>query len=152
MCVHYWWCTEHAQLIMGTWPIYKKHFLQLILTKKTFHLIKYLLATFIFVLSFQSVLVYYGSSIGRAEILSRNWKLNPWLLIFSQRCTSHNHKRNSPKFWDTIKPFMTNKSKCCNENISIKTGKIINNPNDVCDIFNGYWTNVAREIGNEKKI
>ena len=33
---------------MGTWPIYKKHFLQLILTKKNFHLIKYLLATFIF--------------------------------------------------------------------------------------------------------
>ena len=57
MCVPYWWCTKHAQLIMGTWPIYKKHFLQLILTKKTFHLIKYLLATFIFVLSFQSVLV-----------------------------------------------------------------------------------------------
>ena len=48
---------KHAQLIMGTWPIYKKHFLQLILTKKNFHLIKYLLATFIFVLSFQSVLV-----------------------------------------------------------------------------------------------
>ena len=56
-CVPYWWCTKHAQLIMGTWPIYKKHFLQLILTKKNFHLIKYLLATFIFVLSFQSVLV-----------------------------------------------------------------------------------------------
>ena len=48
MCVPYWWCTKQAQLIMGTWPIYKKHFLQLILTKKTFHLIKYLLATFIF--------------------------------------------------------------------------------------------------------
>ena len=57
MCVPYWWCTKHAQLIMGTWPIYKKHFLQLIFTKKNFHLIKYLLATFIFVLSFQSVLV-----------------------------------------------------------------------------------------------
>ena len=60
MCVPYWWCTKHAQLIMGTWPIYKKHFLQLILTKKNFHLIKYLLATFIFVLSFQSVLVGIG--------------------------------------------------------------------------------------------
>ena len=35
---------------MGTWPIYKKHFLQLILTKKNFHLIKYLLATFFFFL------------------------------------------------------------------------------------------------------
>ena len=58
MWVPYWWCTKHAQLIMGTWPIYKKHFLQLILTKKI-HLIKYLLATFIFFLSFQSVLVWY---------------------------------------------------------------------------------------------
>ena len=48
MCVHYWWCTKHAQLIMGTWPIYKKHFLQLILTNKNFHLIKYLITTFIF--------------------------------------------------------------------------------------------------------
>ena len=45
---------------MGTWPIYKKHFLQLILTKKNFPLIKYLLATFIFFLSFQSVLVWFG--------------------------------------------------------------------------------------------
>ena len=33
---------------MGTWPIYKKHFPQLILTEKPFHLIKHLLATFIF--------------------------------------------------------------------------------------------------------
>ena len=24
MCSRYWWCTKHAQLIMGTWPIYKK--------------------------------------------------------------------------------------------------------------------------------
>ena len=30
MCFPYWWCTKHAQLIMGTWPIYEKHFLQLI--------------------------------------------------------------------------------------------------------------------------
>ena len=56
MCFPWKWFTKHAQLIMGTWPIYKN--LQLILTKKPFHLIKYLLATFIFFLSFQSVLVY----------------------------------------------------------------------------------------------
>ena len=46
---------------MGTWPIYKKT--QTFPTtdlnkKKDFHLIKYLLTTFIFFLSFQSVLVY----------------------------------------------------------------------------------------------
>ena len=26
MCSRYWWCTKHAQLIMGTWPIYKKKY------------------------------------------------------------------------------------------------------------------------------
>ena len=45
---------------MGTWPIYKKTLPTTDLTKKPFHLIKYLLATFIFFLSFQSVLVYVG--------------------------------------------------------------------------------------------
>ena len=44
---------------------------------------------------------------------------------------------------------MTNKSKSCNENITLKhNGKIVNN--DVCDIFNGYFTNVALEIGSEE--
>ena len=43
---------------MGTWPIYKKTLPTTDLNKKkNFHLIKYLIATFIFFLSFQSVLV-----------------------------------------------------------------------------------------------
>ena len=46
---------------------------------------------------------------------------------------------------------MTNKSKSCIENITLKhNGKIINNPNDVCDIFNGYFTSVAHKTGNEE--
>ena len=50
----------------------------------------------------------------------------------SQRCSAHNLKRNPSKFWDTVKPIMTNKSKSCNENITLKhNGKIIDNPNDV---------------------
>ena len=57
MCVPYWWCTKHAQLIMGTWPIYKKHFLQLILTKKKLSFDKISPRDFYFFLSFQSVLV-----------------------------------------------------------------------------------------------
>ena len=45
---------------------------------------------------------------------------------------------------------MINKSKSCNENITLNhNGKIMNNPDDVCDIFNGYFTNVALEIGSE---
>ena len=68
MCVPYWWCTKHAQLIMGTWPIYKKTLPTTDLNKKkTFHLIKYLLATFIFFLSFQSVLVNVITQCDRGE-------------------------------------------------------------------------------------
>ena len=45
-----------------------------------------------------------------------------------------------------IKPYMTNK-----KNITLKhDGKIMNNPNDFCDIFNGYFTNAAHEIGREE--
>ena len=70
---------------------------------------------------------------------------------FSQRCSAQHLKRNPAKFWDTIKPFMTNKSKSCNENITLKhNGKIMNNPDDVCDIFNSYFTNVALEIECEE--
>ena len=35
MCVPYWWCTKHAQLIMGTWSIYKKTLPTTDLNKKT---------------------------------------------------------------------------------------------------------------------
>ena len=70
---------------------------------------------------------------------------------FSQRCSSHNHKRDPSKSWDAIKPFMTNKSKGCNENITLNhNGELISNSNYVCDIFIGDFTNVAREIGSEE--
>ena len=72
---------------------------------------------------------------------------------FSQRCSAQHLKKNPSKFWDTIKPFMTNKSISCNENITLKhNGKIVNNPDDVCDIFNGYFTIVALEIGSEENL
>ena len=34
MCFPYWWCTKHAQLIMGTWPIYKQTLLTADMNKK----------------------------------------------------------------------------------------------------------------------
>ena len=48
MSFPYWWCTKHAQLIMGTWLIYKKNTSYNWSKQKNFHLIKYLLTTFIF--------------------------------------------------------------------------------------------------------
>ena len=70
---------------------------------------------------------------------------------FSQICRAQHLKKNPSKFWDTIKPFMTNKSKSSNVNITLKhNGKIVYNPDDVWDVFNGYFTNVALEIGSEE--
>ena len=44
---------------------------------------------------------------------------------FSHRCSAQHLKKNPSKFWDTIQPFMTNKSKSCNENITlVKLGTI----------------------------
>ena len=59
MCFPYWWCTKHAHLIMGILPIHKKTLPTNDLNKNTFYLIKYVLTTFIFFLSFWSVLVWY---------------------------------------------------------------------------------------------
>ena len=98
---------------------------------------------------------------GRTQLLSEQYRKSRNLVTklkaksmadhFSQRCSAQHLKKNPSKFWDTIKPFMTNKSKSCNENTSLKhNGKIVNNPDDVCDIFNGYFTNVAHEIGSEE--
>ena len=60
MCFPYWWCTKHVQLIMGTWPIYKKRKKTLLTTdlnksKRSFDKISP--HDFYFFLSFQSVLV-----------------------------------------------------------------------------------------------
>ena len=55
------------------------------LNKKNFHLIKYLLATFVFVLSFQSVLVYFvlRDSIHKvSKYITQIWKFVSWLRLF----------------------------------------------------------------------
>ena len=53
------------------------------------------------------------NTLNAVEILSPNWKLNPWR-ITSHRSIALHFKKNPSKFGDTIKPFMTNKSKICN--------------------------------------
>ena len=77
MCVPYWWCTKHAQLIMGTWPIYKKHFLQLILTKKpSFDKISdrdFYFFSFLFNLYLLSIIIMYGGWFKTGTSWSRYW-------------------------------------------------------------------------------
>jgi hypothetical protein len=64
---------------------------------------------------------------------------------FQNKCEGTENKNN---FWQTIKPFISNKSHSDNHIIILKEGdNIISNPNEVCQIFNDYYANVAMAIG-----
>ena len=73
-----------------------------------------------------------------------------YALLFQTRCNKHNLTKNPSEFWNTIKPFMTDKykSKGFAIIIQIKEG-VINYPNQVGDAFNEYYSNVALTIGYE---
>jgi hypothetical protein len=52
------------------------------------------------------------------------------------------------KFWKTVKPFLTNKGGISTEEIILnENNKIINNLEEVVEIFNKYYVNVASNIG-----
>ena len=60
---------------------------------------------------------------------------------------------SSTNFWDTVKPFLTDKIKNSNNFISLRLGdKIINDPVTVCDEFNEFSANVALNIGRNDSI
>ena len=67
---------------------------------------------------------------------------------FSQRCI-----KKDKTFWKTISPFMTNKHNKSGDNIILKEGDntIVDN-NEVCEIFNDYFANIASSIGFEDAI
>lgn len=72
------------------------------------------------------------------------------LNYFRERCDGG---PKSQSFWKTIKPFMTDKSTShTNQIILQEDGKIINNPNEICEIFNTYFTSVANNIGFDDSI
>ena len=68
-------------------------------------------------------------------------------------CKSGKTVGNSKMFWDTIKPFMTDKVKSSNESIDIKIcNSIVNEHAVVANAFNEYFGQVASTIGNDKPI
>ena len=72
---------------------------------------------------------------------------------FNDKCNSVKATGNSKMFWDTIKPFMTEKVRSVNENISLKVGdSIINENSAVANAFNEYFGQVASTIGNDEPI
>jgi hypothetical protein len=72
----------------------------------------------------------------------RHKSLKGYLL---KRCEGGNQ---SHTFWETIKPFMSDKCIEHGSYILLKEGdSIINDQNQVCEIFNSYFSNVATDIG-----
>ena len=72
---------------------------------------------------------------------------------FSEKCNPETFQRNPSKYWQTIKPFMTDKSKTVDQNISLfHENKVVNDPAKVCNIFNDYFIEAASHIGKEDPI
>ena len=54
----------------------------------------------------------------------------------------------SKDFWPTVKPFLTNKgTQVHNDTILFEDNKLINDHQEVCGIFNHFFVNVAKNIG-----
>ena len=78
-------------------------------------------------------------------------KVSSMRKYFDDKCYSEKAVGNSKMFWDTIKPFMTDKVKSSNESIRIKIGNsIVNEHAVVAKAFNEYFGQVASTIGNDK--
>ncbi len=55
--------------------------------------------------------------------------------------------KNGKTFWDTVKPYFTNKSCHTNHNISLlEKNQVVSDPSCVSDIFNSYFVSVANDI------
>ena len=67
-------------------------------------------------------------------------------VYFYERCAGG---PKSKDFWPTIKPFLSKKgSDGGNEVILCENEKIVSDQTEVCNIFNKYFVNVAKDIGN----
>lgn len=65
---------------------------------------------------------------------------------FTERCLGG---PKSKDFWPTIKPFLTNKgNNTSKDTILSENDHIITDQQDICDIFNNFFVNVAKDIGD----
>ena len=69
---------------------------------------------------------------------------------FSERCDGGPKKQT---FWKTIKPFITDKNAFHNNKIILQEGdQIITDTQEICEIFNAFFTSVANDIGFDDTI
>ena len=57
---------------------------------------------------------------------------------------------NTKDFWLTVKPFLTNKG-CSNQKDVIlqENNNIITNQEEICEVFNNFFANMAKNIGDQ---
>ena len=56
--------------------------------------------------------------------------------------------KNNGKFWKAVKPLISNKVINKDDNMFIYIdGNVVNDPSDLCRVFNTYFTNIAYNIG-----
>ena len=64
---------------------------------------------------------------------------------FLERCLGGSKTKD---FWSTVKPFLTNKgTHFQKDTILFEEGKLVNDQQEICDIFNNFFVNVAKNIG-----
>ena len=64
---------------------------------------------------------------------------------YIQNCTVNT---GSTEFWKTIKPLISDRSHT-NDNITLmENGQIVDNANDLSDVMNSYFVNMAKDIGH----
>jgi hypothetical protein len=69
---------------------------------------------------------------------------------FYERCAGG---PKSSDFWPTIKPFLSSKGVKTNNSITLsENNEIVNDPKKVSDIFNDFFINVAKNIGNPNTV
>ena len=72
---------------------------------------------------------------------------------FESKCNNE-VKQNPKSFWKTVKPFISDKNIGSNgQSITLKIEEnIINEPKQVCDAFNDYFSTVADHIGDSSPL
>ena len=72
---------------------------------------------------------------------------------FSKHCNSKTFRVDPFKYWQAIKPYMTDKIKVTDQSIYLfHEDRVVNNPAEICNIFNEYFIKAASNVRNEYPI
>ena len=73
---------------------------------------------------------------------------------FSKKCSKSCLRKNPKDFWNTIKPFISNRSNTRDSCFTVldDNENLINKPNEVSNSFNDFFCNVAKDVGFNDKL